>query len=102
MPSNKNLINRSRRFFAVAGFVLIAALSLLLRNTSFHSSAQNEKPTGDEPASEGRVVTPAGKLVIDITPGRWHGKQLVRIDIPNAKSLDLRMPAGNENGANPL
>lgn len=39
---------------------------------------------------------------IGITPGRWHGKQLVRIDIPNAKSLGLRMPTGNENGANPL
>jgi len=39
---------------------------------------------------------------IGITAGRWHGKQLVRIDIPNAKNLGLRMPAGNENGANPL
>jgi hypothetical protein len=70
MPSNKNLINRSRRFFAVSGFVLIAALSLLLRNTSFHSSAQNEKSTRDEPASEGRVVTPAGKLIIDAATNR--------------------------------
>ncbi len=70
MPSNKNLVNRSRRFFAVAGFVLIAALSFLLINISFHSSAQNEKSIRDEPASEGRVITPAGKLLIDAATNR--------------------------------
>jgi len=70
MPSNKNLVNRSRRFFAVSGFVSIAALSPLLGNTSFHSSAQNEKSTRDEPASQGGVITPAGKLILDASTNR--------------------------------
>ena len=30
----------------------------------------------------------------------WAGRKLVRIDIPEPKSLNVRMPRGNELGAN--
>lgn len=34
--------------------------------------------------------------------GSWKGEDLVRIDIPNVKKQNIRMPTGNENGANDL
>jgi hypothetical protein len=39
---------------------------------------------------------------LGIPPGAWRGKELVRIDVPDPKSLGLRMPSGNEAGANSL
>ncbi|WP_158612041.1 hypothetical protein, partial [Paenimyroides tangerinum] len=39
---------------------------------------------------------------LGIPPGLWKDKELVRIDIPNPKNLKLRMPSGNEGGANDL
>jgi hypothetical protein len=39
---------------------------------------------------------------LGIPPGSWQGKNLVRIDITDAKALNLRMPSGNEAGANDL
>lgn len=39
---------------------------------------------------------------LGIPSGSWAGKEIVRIDIPNPQSIGLRMPSGNESGANPL
>lgn len=41
---------------------------------------------------------------LGIPPGSWNkpGETLSRIDIHDPRSLDLRMPSGNESGANPL
>lgn len=39
---------------------------------------------------------------LGIPAGAWKGKEIVRIDVPNAKNLGLRMPSGNEAGANEL
>ena len=39
---------------------------------------------------------------LGIPAGAWKGKEIVRIDVPNAKNSNLRMPSGNEAGANEL
>lgn len=39
---------------------------------------------------------------LGIPKGAWAGKELVRIDIFDPYSLNLRMPTGNEGGANDL
>jgi len=39
---------------------------------------------------------------LGIPAGAWQGKEMVRIDIPDPRSLNLRMPTGNEAGANDL
>lgn len=41
---------------------------------------------------------------LGIPPGSWNkpGETLSRIDIHDPRGLDLRMPSGNESGANPL
>lgn len=39
---------------------------------------------------------------LGIPPGAWQAKELVRIDIPTPRDLNLQMPSGNEAGANPL
>ena len=39
---------------------------------------------------------------LGIPAGLWKNKELVRIDIPISKELNLRMPNGNEGGANEL
>lgn len=33
--------------------------------------------------------------------GQLAGKEFVRIDVPDPRSLNLRMPSGNDAGANP-
>jgi hypothetical protein len=50
--------------------------------------------------ANGNVATLENEL--GIPAGAWQGKDLVRIDIPNPRALDLRMPSGNEMGANNL
>ena len=66
MSVKQQFARRPRRFFFVLSFVLLTFLSLLWMKTSFRSQAENgSNPVGDEPASEGRVVTPAGKLLLD-------------------------------------
>jgi DNA uptake protein ComE-like DNA-binding protein len=37
---------------------------------------------------------------LGISPGDWAGKELVRVDIHAPKDANLRMPSGNEAGAN--
>lgn len=37
---------------------------------------------------------------LGIDAADWAGRKLVRIDIPDPKSLNVRMPKGNELGAN--
>jgi hypothetical protein len=39
---------------------------------------------------------------LGIPAGNWHGREMVRIDIPNPRELNLRMPSGNEAGTNDL
>ena len=39
---------------------------------------------------------------LGIPAGTWAGQTLVRIDIPNPRGLNVRMPGGNEAGANAL
>jgi hypothetical protein len=39
---------------------------------------------------------------LGIPDGMWQGKEISRIDIQDPKSLDVRMPSGNESGANEL
>lgn len=39
---------------------------------------------------------------LGIPAGAWKGKTLVRIDIPQPQKLNLRLPSGNEGGANAL
>jgi len=39
---------------------------------------------------------------LGIPPGGWKGKELIRIDILNVKKQNIRMPTGNEAGANDL
>jgi hypothetical protein len=39
---------------------------------------------------------------LGIPPGSWKGQELVRIDVPKPKDLNLRVPSGNEAGANDL
>lgn len=39
---------------------------------------------------------------LGIPPGMWQGKDLVRIDVPAPRELNLRMPTDNEGGANSL
>ena len=39
---------------------------------------------------------------LGIPEGAWQGKELARIDIPNPRDINLRMPTGNEDGANEL
>jgi len=68
MSFNQILFSRRYRFFAFSGLISIIVLSLFLMDKSFYSSAEKEK-TNDEPASEGRVITPAGELVMDATTG---------------------------------
>jgi YD repeat-containing protein len=38
---------------------------------------------------------------LGLKPGSLDGVELVRIDVPDPRSLGLRMPSGNESGANP-
>ncbi len=66
MSLNQVSVTRRRRFQFVSGLISTIAFSLLSINKSFYSSAENETQT-DEPAAEGRVITPAGKLIIDAT-----------------------------------
>jgi hypothetical protein len=37
---------------------------------------------------------------LGLKPGQWAGEEIVRIDIEAPRDLDLRMPDGNEDGAN--
>jgi hypothetical protein len=37
---------------------------------------------------------------LGIPPGSWVGKEMVRIDIPEPAKLGIRLPSGNEAGAN--
>ena len=37
---------------------------------------------------------------LGIPPGAWQGVSLSRIDIPNPSSVGIRIPSGNEPGAN--
>ncbi|MEY3210898.1 MAG: hypothetical protein RIT28_1379, partial [Pseudomonadota bacterium] len=39
---------------------------------------------------------------LGIPAGTWAGREMVRIDIPAPETLNVRMPSGNEDGANPL
>jgi hypothetical protein len=39
---------------------------------------------------------------LGIRAGAWQGRELVRVDIPDPRSLHLRMPSGKEAGANDL
>lgn len=39
---------------------------------------------------------------LGIPSGLWLNKELVKIDIPNPSKFSIRMPTGNENGANEL
>jgi len=39
---------------------------------------------------------------LGIPAGSWQGKEFVRIDIPNPNASGVRLPSGNESGANPL
>jgi hypothetical protein len=39
---------------------------------------------------------------LGIPAGAWKGRPIVRIDIANPRELRLRMPSGNEGGANEL
>lgn len=41
---------------------------------------------------------------LGIPPGSWNkpGETLSRIDIDGPRNLDIRIPSGNESGANPL
>jgi YVTN family beta-propeller protein len=66
MSFNQILATRLRRISFVLGSVSVIVLSLLLINKSFYSLADDEKIT-NQPASEGRVITPAGKLIMDAT-----------------------------------
>ncbi len=66
MSFNQILATRLRRISFVSGLVSVIVLSLLLINKSFYSLADDEKIT-NQPASEGRVITPAGKLITDAT-----------------------------------
>lgn len=38
---------------------------------------------------------------LGIKSGDWQGREFVRIDVRDPNSLNLRMPSGNETGANP-
>ncbi len=64
MPFNKLPASRARRGAVVLTTILIAALALLLIIKPFHSAADDVKIT-DQPASQGRAITPAGELVLD-------------------------------------
>lgn len=39
---------------------------------------------------------------LGLPPGAWAGQQIVRISIPDPAALNLRIPSGNEMGANTL
>lgn len=39
---------------------------------------------------------------LGVPPGSWQGQEMVRIDVPGPRDLNLRMPSGNEKGANEL
>ncbi|WP_420151067.1 hypothetical protein [Spirosoma sp.] len=42
------------------------------------------------------------EVELGIPAGSWQGKPLARIDIPNPVELHVRLPSGNEMGANSL
>lgn len=42
------------------------------------------------------------EVELGIPANSWQGKPLVRIDIPNPEELHVRLPSGNEMGANNL
>ena len=42
------------------------------------------------------------EIELGITAGSWQNRELVRIDIPDPRSLNLRMSSGNEMGADRL
>jgi len=42
------------------------------------------------------------EIELGIPAGSWQGKTLSRIDIPNPEALHVRLPSGNEMGANNL
>jgi hypothetical protein len=42
------------------------------------------------------------ELELGIPAGLWKNNRLVRIDIPKPKRLHIRIPSGNEMGANEL
>ena len=46
--------------------------------------------------------TAAIEQELGIPAGSWQGKPLVRIDIPDPAELHVRLPSGNEMGANAL
>lgn len=52
-----------------------------------------QRANGDVSIIEKELGFPKGEL---------KGKELVRIDVPNTKDIGLRMPTGNETGANDL
>jgi hypothetical protein len=37
---------------------------------------------------------------LGIPSGQWQGREMVRIDIPDPKGSNVRLPSGNEAGAN--
>ena len=66
MSFYKIFANRSRGAVLLLGSVLALAAALLLIIKPFHSLADDEK-IANQPASEGRVITPAGALIMDAT-----------------------------------
>ncbi len=54
------------------------------------------------------MLTKTGKDIskiekeLGIPADSWKGKEMVRISIPNPKELNVRVPSGNEMGANSL
>ena len=56
---------------------------------------------------DGMLARAGGNIAVlekelGIPAGAWQGKELVRIDVPSPRSLGLRLPSGNEAGANAL
>ncbi|MEO8073187.1 MAG: bifunctional YncE family protein/alkaline phosphatase family protein [Acidobacteriota bacterium] len=66
-----NQISASRRgsLLIVTGFALLFFLLIVFIYKPFKSLAEDEK-IANQPASEGRVITPAGELLMDATTGK--------------------------------
>jgi len=59
----------SRPFARHLATLILAVLVCFVIGAAF-SSAQNQNTGADQPASEGRPITPAGSLVLDASTGR--------------------------------
>ncbi len=92
-------------------FANVAELETHIRVRNMARGTRLGRPDGQFVMTRGEIDAMLGRANGDIAiierelgipAGTWAGQTLVRIDIPNPRGLNVRMPGGNEAGANAL